>query len=757
MRDILHGEWISGGMEDSKAAPVFRKVFSIKKVLGATLYITALGVYEAFLNGVRVGSFVLAPGWTDYEKRLQVQAYDVKALLTESNELCVTVGPGWYGSRLGWEKQHPGGNPVALIATLRLQYADGRLEDIATDGSWQWAGSNVLCSTIYDGETADGRIQPRDWQSAICVPLPKDILLSQEGEEVCEQEHLSPAAVIRTPKGEDVIDFGQNLTGYVQFTVSGPAGHQVTVRHAEVLDKDGNFYTANLRSAKAEYHCILAQGQNTFKPRFTFFGFRYIQLTGWPEEIRKENFTAIAVHSNMKRTGYFECGNPLVNRLYQNIIWGQKGNFLDVPTDCPQRDERLGWTGDAQVFIKTAAYNFDVHRFFQKWLHDLKSCQYADGSVPAVIPDVLTRDAGRSFHTLMNKDARGGSGSAAWGDAACICPWQMYVSYGDKTILAELFESMKSWVEYIRSQGSSEELWDTGAHYGDWLGLDAPSGSYKGSTDEGLIATAMYANSVHLLVKAGKVLGHDMKEYEDLHGRIVKAFRERYMPGGKLSCLTQTAHVLALKFDLCQDKAATAASLVKMIQDNGTHLSTGFVGTPYLLHVLSDNGYGKLAYSLLLQESFPSWLFSVKMGATTIWEHWDGLREDGTMWSTDMNSFNHYAYGAVGDWMFSVAAGINPVEEAPGYAKILIAPQPDERLGFVKSSLETAYGQILSEWRYEGDMIHYEIKIPQNVQAEIVISGKKQKVNGGTFTMTATKESVLHAVSGCQSTTEVAE
>ncbi len=741
MRDILHGEWISTGIKDGRA-PVFRKAFTLMPISSAVLYITALGVYEATLNGSRVGHFMLAPGWTDYDRRLQVQAYDVKSLLQADNELCVTVGHGWYASRLGWEKQHPGGGPTAFIATLRIHYANGTREDIVTDHTWQWAWSDILCSTIYDGETADARITPQYDQLAVCLPLPKDILIPQEGEELLEHERLSPIAVIKTPKGEDVLDFGQNLTGYVQFIVTGPTGHQVTIRHAEVLDSDGNFYTANLRSAKAEYACILKDGENTFKPRFTFFGFRYIQLLGWPEEIKKENFTAIAVHSDMKRTGHFECGNELVNRLYHNIIWGQKGNFLDVPTDCPQRDERLGWTGDAQVFIKTAAYNYNVQRFFTKWLHDLKSCQYADGSVPAVIPDVLTGKVRRSYNTFLKPDARGGSGSAAWGDAACICPWQMYVSYADKTLLAEQFESMRNWVEYIRRQGTEEALWDTGAHYGDWLGLDAPSGSYKGSTDEGLIATAMYANSVSLLVKAGKVLGQDMGEYQELHGRIVNAFRQKYMPGGKLISPTQTAHVLALQFNLCDDKMAIASALEKLIKDNGTHLSTGFVGTPYLLHVLSENGYEELAYSLLLQESFPSWLYAVNKGATTIWEHWDGLREDGTMWSTDMNSFNHYAYGSVGDWMFGVAAGINAVEEAPGYASVKILPMPDQRLGYVKASLLTPHGLLRSEWRYEGDMVHYQIEIPQGVQAEITVSGVTHKTNGGIFTLTAGERAI---------------
>ena len=311
MRSILRGEWISTGLKNEKAAPVFRRGFAVRPVRKATLYITALGVYEATLNGRRVGEFVLAPGWTDYDKRLQVQQYDVTPLLKENNELCVAVGRGWYGSRLGWEQQHPGGDPVAWIAALRMEYADGTAEDIVTDGSWEWAESNVLCSTIYDGETADGRARPQDFQPAVCIPRPKDIFIPQEGEEIREQERLSPAALIRTPKGEAVIDFGQNVTGYVQFSVSGPAGHQVTIRHGEVLDRDGNFYTENLRSAKAEFNCILAEGENTFKPRFTFFGFRYIQLIGWPEEIDLNRFTAIAVHSDMKRTGYFECGNPL--------------------------------------------------------------------------------------------------------------------------------------------------------------------------------------------------------------------------------------------------------------------------------------------------------------------------------------------------------------------------------------------------------------------------------------------------------------
>lgn len=722
---IPSGNWIIPSEDFGKVCPVFRKKFKLsKKPNRAVLYITAIGLYEASVNGKRVSNDVFSPGWTSYRRRLQFQEYDIADMLTEENEIDVTVGRGWALGGITWNRSTAcDSDTTALLAEIYLEYGDGSCERIVTDENWEAAKTGILDSTIYDGEVFDSTVKPENWISCKCFDYTKDILIPQEGEPIRETEVVYPQKIFTAPNGEQIIDFGQNLTGYVQFNVTGPKGHRVTVSHAEVLDKDGNFYTANLRTAKQQ-NTVYCNGETlTYKPHFTFQGFRYIRLENWPEEIKKENFKAIAVHSDMKRTGYFECSNPLINKLYENIIWGQKGNFLDVPTDCPQRDERLGWTGDAQVFIKAASYNYDVNRFFTKWLHDLKADQYEGGEMPAVIPDVLT----------MGNPQAGGSNSAAWGDAAVICPWQLYLSYANKDILNEQFESMRKWVEYIHRQGDNEFLWNTGEHYGDWLGLDAEEGSYKGATDEGLIATAYFAYSTSLLIKVGKVLGKDMDEYERLHDSILKAFKETYIKDGAPITDTQTARVLALKFDLCDNKAEMAAGLAKMIHENGDKLSTGFVGTPYLLHVLSDNGYSELAYTLLLQEEFPSWLYSVKMGATTVWEHWDGIKPDGSMWSDDMNSFNHYAYGAVADWMFSVMAGICPCEDKPGYEHIVLKPIIDKRIGYVKASLDTKYGTIRSEWRHENKKTVYNFSVPDGCTAQIILGEKTYSVSGGSY------------------------
>ena len=410
----------------------------------------------------------------------------------------------------------------------------------------------------------------------------------------------------------------------------------------------------------------------------------------------------------MKRTGRLICSNQHLNRLFDNIIWGQKGNFVDVPTDCPQRDERLGWTGDAQVFARTACLNYDAEKFFTKWLADMAADQHEDGYVGHVIPDLLQAPAA----------------SAAWGDAAAICPWEVYRAYGNPAILENQFECMHKWVDYITAATTTPNLWTGGTHYGDWLGLDAPSGSYKGSSDETFIASAFYARSTALVIKAGKALGRDVSAYETLYSDIVAAFRKTY-PEYK----TQTECVLAAHFRLAPDCQAAADRLARMVKECGMKLQTGFVGTPYLLHVLSDYGYTDLAYSLLLREQYPSWLYPVTKGATTIWEHWDGIMEDGGFWSADMNSYNHYAYGAVADWVYGVAAGITPA--APGYEKARIAPIPDKRLGWLKASLHTRHGLIRSQWKQQDGMWRYEITTP--VEAEIVIDGKIRQVSAGTY------------------------
>ncbi len=708
--------WICPAESYGDICPAFRKTFFCpENVVSAALRITALGVYEASLNGSRVGDFILAPGWTVYQKCLQVQQYELRIRPGQENELTVLVGKGWYRGRLaGWL---PGQNssaalPAALTAELTLRYPDGHTDTICTDASWQTAESAVRFSELYDGETYDAAFEPSVWTPAMIYDGPTDTLIEQQGEPVREQERIAPARIFKTPAGEIVVDFGQNLTGYVEIALDGVKGEAVELSHAEVLDKNGNFYTENYRSAKAKYLYFCKDGAQRYKPKLTFYGFRYIRVDRFPcgaEHAAQENFTAIAVHSDMKRTGYLSCSDPLLNKLFENVIWGQKGNFLDVPTDCPQRDERLGWTGDAQVFIRTACLNFDAERFFTKWLADLAADQREDGAVGHVIPNVLHQ-----------------SGSAAWDDAATICPWAVYLAYGDPNILRAQFASMKKWVDYITAHTTTKDLWTGGEHYGDWLGLDAPSGSYKGSSREDLIASAFYAHSTALVIKAGRVLGQDISAYEALYERIVRAFRQAYPV-----YQTQTECTLAVYFALAEDTQKATDQLAQMIRSCGTKLQTGFVGTPYLLHALSAHGYTELAYDLLLRREYPSWLYPVTKGATTIWEHWDGQMENGDFWSSDMNSFNHYAYGAVADWVYTVAAGIQTVEEKPGYAAVRIAPQPDKRLEWLEASVETRHGLVRSRWEKQRDIWRYEIETP--VEAEIMIDGRKTLCRPGRY------------------------
>lgn len=711
------GKWIRPVNDMGDIASVFRKKWQENEnIRKASLLITALGVYEAKLNGKRVGEFVLAPGWTVYEKRLQYQQYDITDLLAEDNELTVTVGKGWFRSSMPDWPALENGTPkrikqsCGLFAEIRLYLDNGEVITIPTDDTWECGESPVRFSEIYDGETFDAGFKTNEWQSAKVFDWPTEILMPQEGEEIREQKRVAAKEIIITPKGEVVVDFGQEVTGYVEFTVNAKTGEKIKIHHAEVLDKDGNFYTDNYRGAKAEINYICRQGEQTYHPKLTFFGFRYIRLAEFPGEPELEQFTAIAVCSDIKQTGQVRTSDAKLNKLFANILWGQADNFLDVPTDCPQRDERLGWTGDAQVFVKAASYNFDVEKFFTKWLNDVKADQLPNGGIPHVVPDYL-------------KD---GKSSAAWGDVATIAPWQIYLTYGNTEILKNQFASMKKWVDYISDATREAYLWTGGEHFGDWLGLDAPSGSYKGSTREDFIASAFYAYSTELLIKAGNVIGENVEQYVDLYSNIVAKFRARFS-----EYKTQTEYVLAVHFRLAEDLQKAADELAGKVKADGMKLQTGFVGTPYLLHVLSDYGHEELAYSLLLREEYPSWLFSVNQGATTVWEHWDGIMENGDFWSADMNSFNHYAYGAVIDWVYEVAAGIKPVEAAPGFAMVQIAPKVDKRLKWLEASLDTRHGRVRSAWYVEGDKVRYEIETP--VEAKVMIGGKLQDVKPGRY------------------------
>lgn len=713
---LERSEWIKGCEKNLRGGTVYLKNFRCAaKAEKAILKITALGVYEAKLNGERVGDFILAPGWTSYLNRLQVQSYDVTNLLKTENSLEVTVGQGWRAiANKRDSSDFLGYRDTVLIAELTLVYADGRTESIVTDSSWTARESKLRYTNIYDGDIYDATFKAGSARHCICVDLEKDMLIPQEGEKIVEQERMPALQVIKTPAGETVIDFGQNMTGYVEFRIKGTPGAQATISHGETLDRDGNFYNANYRSARAQIKFTCDGEEHIYKSALTFFGFRYIRLENWPDEVKKENFTAIVVHSDIRRTGYFECSDETVNKLFKNIIWGQKSNFLDVPTDCPQRDERLGWTGDAQVFVRTASLNFDVERFFKKWLHDLAVDQGRDGCVPHVVPNIFD-DMG---------------GSSAWSDAAVICPWEIYRTYGDKKVLEDQFDSMKAWIDWMRERSENGKR-SGGSHFGDWLGLDSPEGSYKGSTPDDLIATAYYKYSTELFIKAAHALGRDVSEYENIPAEAAAAFRREYMENGRVKNATQTGCVLALFFDITDDRAATATQLNELVKRTG-HLETGFVGTPYLLHALSDNGYAGTAYDLLLRREYPSWLYPISKGATTVWEHWDGIKPDGTMWSTDMNSFNHYAYGAVADWMYGAAAGINSDPDRPGFEHIIFRPVTDRRLDFVKASIDTRRGTVASEWRRENGRIKYIFTVPEGCSDSVIIGGEKHEVGAGT-------------------------
>ncbi|MBR3893691.1 MAG: family 78 glycoside hydrolase catalytic domain [Clostridia bacterium] len=738
-------KWISAPLDTGSAAVTFRRdVHTEKKITKAELCASALGVYAAFLNGARVGKGVLAPGWTSYNTRVQYQTYDLTDLLTGDDHLEIGVGPGWAVGFMGWgHVNHYYHDKVAAIAALTLTYADGTREVIATDGDWEVYTSHVTSSDIYHGETVDLTAPITSIGKAELADITVE-LIPQVGEWITEHERLAPIEVIRTPKGETVVDFGQNMTGYVEFRIKAPRGSRIVVHHAEVLDRDGNFYNENYRKARNENIFVCSGGDDVFKPTYSFQGFRYIRLEEYPfDTVDVEGIRAIAVHSELRRTGRFVCGNEKINQLYHNVIWGQKSNYLDIPTDCPQRDERLGWTGDTQVFCRTGAINYDVEKFFTKWLGDVAIEQSPEGAVAGIVP-----------HCLKGENAYV---SAAWGDVACIAPWQIYLAYGNKALLSEHFPMMKKWVDYLHSVGPEEFLWLGGNHYGDWLAMDGDPEKCYGATAYDLIASAFFAYSTSLLIKAGEVLGKDMSEYRALYTNVRKAFRAYFMENGmpketfpfvfdekqnsrqenrQRLGMTQTALVLILHFDLCEanERAALAAKLVEMIRENGMRMTTGFVGTPYLLHVLSDNGYTDVAYELLFQEKNPSWLYSVTHGATTIWEHWNGIREDGTFWDKTMNSFNHYAYGAVFDWIFGVACGITPTEHAPAYREVAIAPKPDKRLGFVDTSIDTRNGTVRMHWYYKENTVYYEIEIPEGVTAYLTLpSGYSADLTGGCY------------------------
>ena len=684
--------------EKSLPAQYYRKDFTTtKKIKSARVYVTSLGLYQLFINGKKVGDDLFTPGYTSYHKRLQYQTYEVTTMLQKNNTIGAIVGDGWYRGFLGWKGGRSYyGKQLGLLVQLEIEYDNGEKETITTNNNWKTAYGPILESDIYNGEIYDARLamngwsthgfDDQKWASAALLDYPKDKLVASPSPPVKAIETIKPIEIITTPKGETVLDLGQNIVGWVRMKVKGEKGHQVILKFAEVLDKEGNFFTTNLRAAKAtDTYILKGEGAEIFEPHFTFHGFRYVQVENYPGTITKDDITGVVIHSAIKPTGTFTCSDTLINQLQKNIQWSQKDNFLDIPTDCPQRDERVGWTGDAQAFSPTAAFNFEVAGFFTKWLKDLAADQLPSGAVPNVIPDMLKGERG-----ILSK-----GGATGWADAAVIIPWTVYQAYGDQRILEEQYASMQAWIHFMKRKAGEDYLWNTPRywHWGDWLAFNTEKPDYAGSvTEKDLIATAYFYHSTNLLRQIALIIGKeaDAAAYEQLAKKIKVAFANEYItPNGRLVSHTQTAYALALSFDLVpaelMDKSARyfAADVERF-----GHLTTGFLGTPLLCSTLSKIGRDDLAFMLLNRKEYPSWLYPVTQGATTIWERWDTQKPDGTI-IEGMNSFNHYAYGAIGDWMYRTITGINQLK--PGYKAFYIKPVIGGGLTYAKASFNSVY------------------------------------------------------------------
>ena len=757
--------WITNAWEEDKTksqpAPMLRSTFDVSRgIRSARAYVTALGLYEMEINGRRVGDQVFTPGWTAYRKRLQYQTYDVTEHLRDGrNAIGVTLGDGWYRGFFGFVGQRNYyGDTLGLLAQIRIVHDDGSVSVVGTDDTWKASTGPIRESDIYMGEVYDAALEKpgwtlpdyddSDWEVVRALEPPAVALVAPASPPVRRIEEVRPIGIILTPDGKTVFDMGQNMVGWVRLNVDTDGvddGHVVTLHHAEVLDRDGNFYTDNLRGATQRVAYALAEGRGTveLEPHFTFQGFRYVAVDGYPGEMTLDSLTGVVIHSDITPTGTFVTSDPMLNQLQKNIVWGQKGNFLDVPTDCPQRDERMGWTGDAQVFARTAMFNMDVAAFFTRWLADLAADQYDNGSIPWVIPDVLTDlEPGDTEHTR-------GHGATGWADAGVIIPWTMYLAYGDTRVLEAQYESMAKWIDYMQSRAGDDLVWTGDPHFGDWLAYNTNRADYPGATTgKDALATMFFAHSSALLGRMARLLDRadDAEEYEALAANVRRAFVEEFVTStGRVAENTQTAYAIALHFDLLPEelRARAAERLAEDVRTRG-HLTTGFLGTPYLNDVLTRYGYLDLAYDLLTRTEYPSWLYPVTRGATTIWERWDGQKPDGTFQDVGMNSFNHYAYGAVGDWMYRVVAGIDTDPAQPGYKHILVQPQPGGGLTSAAASLETMYGTVSSSWTLDGDRFALEVTVPPNTSATVRLPGSSDTttVRSGTHAFESTVTTV---------------
>ncbi|MBE3559452.1 MAG: family 78 glycoside hydrolase catalytic domain [Ktedonobacteraceae bacterium] len=711
----------------AQPAPLLRREFVVRAgVVRARLYITALGLYEAWINGSVVGDHVLAPGWTSYHHRLRYQTFDVTNLLHEGrNALGAILGDGWYRGRFGYGggRRNIYGDRLAMLAQLEITYADGATEYVITDENWRAVRGPIRASDIYDGETYDARLELPGWSSpgyddrgwAGVRLLARDLttLVAPSGPPVRRIELIEPVALFASPSGRTIVDFGQNLVGRLRLTVRGEAGQTITLRHAEVLE-NGELCTRPLRSAQATDRYILRGGEEeTWEPRFTFHGFRYAEVEGWPGELRASDIRAVVCHSDMERTGWFTCSDPLLNRFHENVVWSMRGNFLGLPTDCPQRDERLGWTGDIQVFAPTACFLYDVAGFLTSWLADLATDQDETGTVPFVIPNIIKEPV---------------PPVAAWGDAAVLVPWTLYQRYQDRNVLASQFTSMRAWVDLVARLAGPDHLWNHGFQFGDWLDPSAPPDRPgDAQADPTVVATAYFAHSAEIVGQICALLGQTTVEthYRQLAARVREAFiREYVTPSGRVLSDCATVYALALQFDLLKDEGQrrhAGQRLAELVEQSGYHISTGLVGTPVICDALCSAGKEEVAWRLLTQRECPSWLYPVTMGATTIWERWDSLRPDGSVNPGEMTSFNHYALGAMADWLHRYVAGLAPATQ--GYQQLDLHPHPGGGLTYAHARHRTPYGMAESGWRITGDQLTITVVVPANTTAHVTLPG----------------------------------
>ncbi len=740
----IGGMWIRAPFDKEEHAMFLRKFdLSGKKIRKARLYICGLGLYEAYLNGERVSQEYLTPYYNNYCRRIQYQSYDVaEQLHAGENALGVLLGNGWYKGRFGYVGRMDClfGDTQTLICELKIETETGETISVCSDTDFLCRRSPVLADSIYDGEIYDSRLEAEGFGTAGCDTGNWDHAVPGEdlsgrlqprlSVPVTVQETLAPKEILHTPAGETVLDFGQEITGIVTFTNRTPRDTKIALQFGEILQQ-GNFYTENLRSAEQKFTYYSDGKETRVRPHFTFYGFRYVKVEGIADP-EAAGFTACVLHSDLKRIGYLTTDHTKVNRLIENAVWGQKGNFLDIPTDCPQRDERLGWTGDAQAFCATASFNMQCAPFYRNYLAEMLMEQRQPerrGAVPFVVPDVLNqidRILGRDISSPEHNGA-----SCAWGDAATVIPWTSYVFSGDKTLLAAQYENMKLWTDYIRSVDrdfcGSRHLWDHGFHYADWLALDNyHQGSSFGGTDPYYIASAYYLYSAELTAKAAEALGkvEEAEEYRQVAESVRRAMQQEYFtPTGRLAADSQTALVLALHFGIVPEwaKERTVQTLKRKLDEEGIHLTTGFVGTAYLCETLSENGLSDYAYTLLLNEDYPSWLYEVNLGATTVWERWNSVLPDGRVSDTGMNSLNHYAYGSVLEWMYRSLGGLNPGETQAGFKAFTVKPEPDRRFSHAKLRFNSPYGWIESRWERTEEGVRFTVTVPFDTTADFVI------------------------------------